>query len=36
MEGVQNCRDAQVYDASSDDYVVARICDVTPGELNGL
>lgn len=29
-EGVGNCRDAQVFDAAADDYIVVRVCDVAP------
>lgn len=28
VEGVRNCRSAQVYDAAADAYVTARVCDV--------
>jgi hypothetical protein len=28
--GVDNCRDAQVFDAAADDFIVVRVCDVAP------
>lgn len=31
-EGVENCRQAQVYDAASGDYLTARVCDVKAAE----
>jgi hypothetical protein len=30
LDGVNNCRDARLYDASAGDYVAARVCDVVP------
>ncbi len=30
VDGVANCRDARIYDASSAGYVNARVCDAVP------
>ena len=30
VDGVANCRQAQVYDAAAGDFVAARVCDVAP------
>jgi hypothetical protein len=32
VDGVANCRQAQVYDAAAGDHVMARVCDVAPAD----